>query len=173
MANKNIRSLSYRKGLDDNLLENIADLSKSDSSKEDFQELAKRFLIDDSVVFGTSSFYDFTREENRNKKIHVCNGTACMVAKSQVNVKNLIKNHFKEDEIGHAACVGHCHTNAAFMFNDKTYSASTNEDIENVLSNKSSISSENSYYVGCNTTPILTSKIEESIKELIINIDNR
>ncbi len=162
MANKNIRSLSYRKGLDDNLLENIADLSNSDGTKEDFKELAKRFLIDDSVVAGTTSFYDFTKEENRNKKVHVCSGTACMVAKSQSKVNNLLKDHFKDEEIGHAACVGHCHTNAAFMFNDKTYSASTKENIENiVIKNISSSAVENSYYVGCNTTPILTSKVKD------------
>lgn len=165
MANKNIRSLSYRKGLEDNLLENITDLSKSDSSKEDFQDLAKRFLIDDSVVAGTASFYDFTRKENRNKKVHVCSGTACMVAKSQDNVNKLLEGHFKKEEIGHAACVGHCHTNAAFMFDDKTYSASTKEDIKNiVVNNISSSTVENSYYVDCNTTPILTTDIN-NIKE--------
>ena len=68
MANKNIRSLSSRKGLEDNLFENIAQLSHKKGSKEEFQELSKRFMIDDSVVVGTASFYDFTREENRNKK---------------------------------------------------------------------------------------------------------
>jgi len=171
MANKNIRSLSYRKGLDDNLLENIAEISQSDGSKKDFQELAKRFMIDDSVVFGTSSFYDFTREENRNKKIHVCNGTACMVANSQSNVNSLLKNHFKEEEIGHAACVGHCHTNAAFMFNDKTYSATTKQDIDSVISHKANANCENSYYVGCNTTPILTAKIDNISKFYALSND--
>ena len=56
MANKNIRSLSSRKGLDDNLFENISNLSHQNASKEKFQELSKRFMIDDSVVFGTASF---------------------------------------------------------------------------------------------------------------------
>ena len=70
MANKNIRSLSSRKELEDNLFENIADLSHKNEPKSAFQKLAKRFMIDDSVVVGTASFYDFTRGENRNKKIH-------------------------------------------------------------------------------------------------------
>lgn len=160
MANKNIRSLSYRKGLEDNLLENISDLSNSNASKEKFQDLAKRFLIDDSVVVGTASFYDFTREENRNKKVHVCSGTACMVAKTQSNVNSILENHFKKEEIGHAACVGHCHSNSAFMFDDKTYSASSIEDVNDiVVNNVSSSAVENSYYVGCNTTQILTAEI--------------
>lgn len=159
MANKNIRSLSSRKELDDNLFENIADLSLNHSTKEDFQNLAKRFMIDDSVVFGTASFYDFTREENRHKKIHVCSGTACMVANSQTNLHENLGNHFEEKEIGHAACVGRCHTNSAFMYNHKTYSASSKKELTTIISDKKY--QENDYQIGCNSTPILTSKIED------------
>ena len=61
MANKNIRSLSSRKGLEDNLFERIADLSGKNANEEDFHELSKQFMIDDSVVFGTASFYDFIK----------------------------------------------------------------------------------------------------------------
>ncbi len=160
MANKNIRTLSSRKELNDNLFENIADLSHKNASKEKFQALAKKFLIDDSVVVGTASFYDFTREENRNKKIHVCSGTACMVAKSQSSLHKNLTKHFSEDEIGHAACVGHCHSNNAFMLDDKTYSAHSEEDLENVLSQKEVSSCINNYNIDCNTTPILTSEIQ-------------
>jgi NADH-quinone oxidoreductase subunit F len=162
MANKNIRILSSRKGLNDNLFENIADLSKKNASKEEFQDLAKRFMIDDSVIFGTSSFYDFTREGNRNKKIHVCSGTACMIAKTQDNLIGLLKNHFETEHIGHAACVGRCHTNSAFMFEDNTYSAGTKEELNQILSSSTQPKvQENEYNIGCNTTPILTSKIED------------
>ena len=158
MANKNIRALSSRKELDDNLFENIADLSKKNASKKEFQKLAKRFLIDDSVIAGTASFYDFTREESRNKKIHICNGTACMTAKSQSNLHKNIGKHFSEEEIGHAACVGRCHTNNAFMYEGKTFSALSEEEILSIISEKKR--QENSYEIGCNTTPILTIKIE-------------
>lgn len=159
MANKNIRSLSSRKELDDNLFENIADLSHKNAPKSDFQELAKRFMIDDSVIAGTASFYDFTRESNRNKKIHVCSGTACMVAKTQNKLHQHLENHFDKDEIGHAACVGRCHTNNAFMYNDNTYSAQDENELNSIIENKKY--QENKYSVGCNTTPILTSKIED------------
>jgi len=158
MANKNIRSLSSRKELDDNLFENISELSRKNASKEEFQELSKRFMIDDSVVFGTSSFYDFTREENRNKKIHICSGTACMVAKSQSNLNENVKKHFNKEEIGHAACVGRCHSNGSFMYDNKTYSASNEKELAKILSGKEY--QENEYRIDCNTTPILTSKIE-------------
>ena len=162
MANKNIRTLSSRKELDDNLFENISDLSQKNASKEEFQELAKRFMIDDSVVFGTSSFYDFTREENRTKKIHVCSGTACMVAKSQNNLTSSLENHFNPEQIGHAACLGRCHSNSAFMFENNTYSANTKEELEQILSASTRSKVQvNNYNVGCNTTPILTAKIED------------
>ncbi|NOR29244.1 MAG: formate dehydrogenase [Lutibacter sp.] len=158
MANKNIRTLSSRKELDDNLFENISDLSQKNASKEDFQELAKHFLIDDSVITGTASFYDFIREENRAKKIHICNGTACMTAKTQTSLHKNISTHFSEEEIGHAACVGRCHTNNAFMFQGKTFSASNEKELTNIISEKKQ--QENNYKIGCNTTPILTSKIK-------------
>ncbi len=158
MANKNIRTLSSRKELKDNLFENIAGLSHKNASNEEFQELAKRFLIDDSVVVGTASFYDFTREENRNKKVHICSGTACMTAKTQDNLRKNLENHFAEEEIGHAACVGRCHTNSAFMFDEKTYTAENKEQLNKII--KAKEYKVNQYNVDCNTTPILTSKIE-------------
>lgn len=159
MANKNIRTLSSRKELNDNLFENISALSHKNASKSDFQELSKQFLIDDSVVFGTSSFYDFIKEENRNKKVHICNGTACMVAKTQLNLHENLANHFEEKEIGHAACVGRCHSNSAFMYENNTYSITSKNELTTLVATKNY--QENSYTIGCNTTPILTSKIED------------
>ncbi len=159
MANKNIRSLSYRKELNDNLFENIADLSHKNALKSDFQELAKRFMIDDSVVAATASFYDFTRESNRNKKIHVCSGTACMVANTQNSLHKNLEDHFDKEEIGNAACVGRCHTNNAFMYNDNTYSAHSENELNSIIDNKKH--QENKYNIACNTTPILTAEIED------------
>ena len=159
MANKNIRTLSSRKELDDNLFENIATASQKENSKEELQHLSKRFMLDDSVVLGTSTFYDFTREENKNKKIHVCSGTACLVAKSQSSLHQNLESHFQPDEIGHAACVGRCHSNNAFMFDDKTHNASTKEELD-IIINKNEYQ-KNEYKVAANTTPILTSTIDD------------
>lgn len=158
MANKNIRTLSFRKELEENLFENIAKASQKENSKEELQELAKTFMVDDSVVLGTSTFYDFTRETNKNKKVHVCSGTACMVANSQNDLNKTLEKHFSSDQIGHAACVGRCHTNNAFMYDDKTYNASSSEEVENIIKNKKH--QINNYNVAANTTPILTSKID-------------
>lgn len=159
MANKNIRSLSYRKGLDDNLFENIADLALQNASQEDYHELAARFMIDDSVVLGTASFYDFLKPENRNKTVYVCNGTACMVARTQDKLIENCKSLLDETEIGHAPCLGHCHENSAFLYADKTYSAKTKDDLNKILENDED--RKNTYHIACNSTPILTSSIED------------
>ncbi len=161
MANKNIRALSSRKGLENNLFENIADLSKSDASEEDFQLLSKKFMVDDSVVFGTASFYDFTKEEERNKRIRVCNGTACMVAGTQSKVESLLHEDFDKDTIGHIACIGHCHSNGAIMHKDHTYSVSSKNELDTILALKDAKRQiENSYHIEANTEPILTGKID-------------
>ncbi|MDT0554332.1 NADH-ubiquinone oxidoreductase-F iron-sulfur binding region domain-containing protein [Urechidicola vernalis] len=169
MANKNIRSLSSRKGLDDNLFENIAELSSKQTSESEFKELAKRFMVDDSVIFGTASFYDFTREQNRAKKIHVCSGTACMVAGKQSEVSSKLKSHFKDEHIGHAACVGRCHSNNALMYNDKTFSIGSGTDLNKILN--SEINQENEYHIESNCTPILTSKIKNLQEFYNLSVD--
>ena len=158
MANKNIRSLSYRKELDDNLFENVAELAKKSADQEEFHELAERFIIDDSVVFGTASFYDFLKPENQGKIVHVCNGTACMVANTQNQLSKNLTEIVGDDKVGHVPCLGHCHHNNAFMYDDKTYSADSTEQLQNII--KSKDYQGNSYHINCNTTPILTSNID-------------
>jgi len=162
MANNNIRALSDRKGLENNLFEKIAHLSKSNASEESFQELSKKFMIDDSVVFGTASFYDFIKEDERNKSIRVCNGTACMVAGTQENIQSLLEDNFQQDKIGHVACIGHCHSNGAVMYKDHTYSVKSDEDFRKIRSLKENERQlENSYHIDSNTEPILTGKIDD------------
>ena len=158
MANKNIRALSYRKELDDNLFEKVAKLAKKKASQDEFHELAERFMIDDSVVLGTASFYDFLKPENQNKTVHVCNGTACLVAGTQKKLSENLENFMDADKIGHAPCLGHCHHNNAFMYDDKTYSANNTEQLKKVISTKEY--QDHLYHVDCNTTPILTIKID-------------
>jgi len=158
MANKNIRSLSYRKELDDNLFEKVTQLAQKPASQEEFHELAERFMIDDSVVLGTASFYDFLKPENQNKTVFVCSGTACMVAGTQEKLTNNIKKLVDPDKIGHVPCLGHCHQNSAFLFDDKTYSCNDLKQLKKVISAKEY--QENVYNVDGNSKPILTSAIK-------------
>ncbi|MBS3993282.1 MAG: NAD(P)H-dependent oxidoreductase subunit E, partial [Bacteroidetes bacterium] len=159
MANKNIRSLSARKEFEVNLFEHISNLSLKNASEEAFHQLAKDFQIDDSVVYGTASFYDFIKPENRNKKVYVCSGTACLVAGTQEKVQQHLEDHYHKDEIGHVACVGRCHENSAFMIGDKVYSATTPEAVAAIV--QQNPLQQNNYAVGCNTIPILTEPIND------------
>lgn len=162
MANNNIRALSDRKGLENNLFEKIAELSKKNATEESFQELSKQFMIDDSVVFGTASFYDFIKEDERNKSIRVCNGTACMVAGTQARVQSLLEETFEQENIGHVACIGHCHSNGAVMYKDHTYSVKSAAHFREILLLKENERQlENTYHVESNTEPVLTGKIDD------------
>lgn len=51
-------------------------------------------------LYGTASFYDLTRPENRGRKVFVCNGTACRMAGTQERLKSELQKHFSEEEIG-------------------------------------------------------------------------
>ena len=157
MVNENIRALSARKELDKNLFSEIASSVKSKSAAESLKKLAAEFLLDESVVFASSSFYDFLKEENREQKVHVCNGTACMTAGTQDALSQELAKHFKSNEIGHASCLGHCHSNSAFMLDGKTYSANDPATIAKIVAEKPDI--ENKYRIGANGLKILTGDI--------------
>jgi len=160
---KNIRALSYRKELDDNLFEEIVKVKEKNNGLADqgLKSLSGKYLVGKSVVLGTSTFYDFLKEENLKKKIHVCNGTACLVSGKQVQLKDKLLKYYSEDEIGHVACVGRCHENSSVLYQGKTYSCHSDEDLEELIKTKSK-SYENQYTVGANLeNPILISEIED------------
>ncbi len=140
---KNLSELSGRKGLTNNLFERIGDaaLENGTPSAEALEKLAKEFLIGIGNTYGTASFYDFTKEENQGKKVYICNGSACVCAGKQNEVKNELKKHFKPNEIGHMTCLGRCYENAAFHYNGKNYSGNDIEQISNLKSQTNSLPS--------------------------------
>jgi NADH-quinone oxidoreductase subunit F len=121
---KNISELSSRKGLKYNLFEEIGNAAKTTGtpSEKKLEQLAKEFLVGNAITYGTASFYDFTKPENQNKKVYVCNGSACLCAGTQEKVTKSLENHFAADEIGHMTCLGRCYENSAFHYNGKNYS---------------------------------------------------
>ena len=121
MSDKNKRSLSYRKEPEKNLFEQISHLAKTNAPEREFQALADSYLMDVSVPYSTATFYDFLRPGNTGHKIRICNGTACMIAGTQKKLTRQAEEIFDKDEIGHATCLGHCHSNSAFMYRNKTY----------------------------------------------------
>lgn len=129
---KNLSELSARQGLKNNLFEKLA----SNSSKQD---IADEFLIGTASVTGTISFYDFLKDENKHKKVYLCNGSACLCAGKQDKLKQQIIQHFEDSEIGHMTCLGRCHENAAFHYQGKNYSNLNQDQIDAVLADKTNI----------------------------------
>ena len=86
---KNLGELSGRKGLKTNLFEalGIAAADTGAPSVEKMETLAGEFLMGKANVYGTASFYDFLKEDNKGKKVFVCNGSACMTAGTQEALK--------------------------------------------------------------------------------------
>ncbi len=133
---KNITHLSARKGLDNNLFDRFGQLVQDSGTinKEELEALCDEFLIGTSSAYGTITSYDFLKPENQNKKIYLCNGSACLCAGTQGSLKEKIMMHFTEEEMGEMCCLGRCHENHAFHYNGVNYSGSSVERIEDILS---------------------------------------
>jgi NADH-quinone oxidoreductase subunit F len=157
---KNLSELSGRKGLNKNLFEElgIAALATGSPSQEKLESIREEFLVGKSTVYGTVSFYDFLKEDNKGKKVYVCNGSACMLAGTQNSLHKKLEGHFAPEEIGEMCCLGRCHENNAFYLDGKNYSGDDIDDIEAIKTNKK-LTSE-TYQVACKGTPILTAAYE-------------
>jgi NADH:ubiquinone oxidoreductase subunit F (NADH-binding)/NADH:ubiquinone oxidoreductase subunit E len=135
---KNITSLSGRpdKELNDPLWERLqqaADANEGSPAAEQLTQMADDFLIGEAVAYGTSSFYDFLRRENKGVKAYLCNGSTCLVAGTQDKVHHELRKHFKAEEIGHMCCLGRCHENSAFNVGGRNYSGDEVDGIEAIL----------------------------------------
>ena len=173
---KNLSSLSGRKGLTDNLFERIGELSEKNGApdKQDLQKLAEEFLVGPANVYGSSTFYDFTRPENQGKKVYVCNGTACMVAGTQDGLKKELAKHFAPEEIGEMCCLGRCHENGAFFYDGRNYSARSAEEIGRIAG-KSTRDGLDRYHVKAHGKALLTAafpSLEECRSQLNSMIKN-
>ena len=153
---KNLSELSGRKGLEDNLFDRMGKLAQQDGTpdKEELDRLADEFLIGSANAYGTATFYDFLKPENKGKKAYVCNGTACVCAGTQDKVVDELKNHFEADEIGHMTCLGRCHENSAFHYDGKNYSGDEISNMNRIVSDKNG--NQDTYNVEANGTTILT-----------------
>lgn len=176
---KNISELSGRKGLDKNLFEELgkAAATQGTPDAESLERIRNEFLVGKSTVYGAVSFYDFLKPENRGKKVYVCNGSACMCAGTQNEIKNQLSKHFKDDEIGEMCCLGRCHENAAFWYNGKNYSGQDFTQLEKIISGQGK--GREYYHVGHSGTPVLTKDYSEPLshykvlrKALFTSTDN-
>jgi len=145
---KNLSELSFRKGLQDNLFESLGAAARQNGSPSasELDRLAKAFLIGKSSVYGTASFYDFLKEDNKGKKAYVCNGTACVCAGKQEQVHQKLEQHFSADQIGHMTCLGRCHENSAFHLGGENYSGQDIDRLDDLV--KGETLNADQYHVG-------------------------
>ena len=87
---RNISKLSGRKGLKDNLFQRMIDVTGKSTNGKEIKQLAEEYHVGMSTIHGAESFYEFLRPEHRSKKAFVCNGSACMCAGTQDNLKKKI-----------------------------------------------------------------------------------
>ena len=156
---ENLSALSGRKGLDNNLFEKLVEGAKESGTPtpELLGDLAEEFLMGKAITYGSASFYDFLKPDHKGKKVHVCNGSACLLANSQDNVIDGLKSQFKEEEIGHMCCLGRCYENAAFQFNGQNYSGSDIDNLSEIISEPGDY--DNSYVLKSELSkPVLTGK---------------
>ena len=153
----NLSELLGRKGLKENLFDKLGQLAKPEGSpsEETLAKLADEFLIGKANAFGTASFYDFLKPENKGKKVYVCNGTACVCAGTQEKVIDSLKDKFEANEIGHMTCLGRCHENSAFHYNGKNYSGNAVSNLNAIIDSKSALNQDN-YNVKASGKQILT-----------------
>ena len=133
----NLSLLSGRKGLDNNLFERMVQGAKENGTPDEelLRQLAEEFLMGKAVTYGAASFYDFLKPAHRGVKVHVCNGSACMLAGTQEAVQEKLAAHFSKEEIGHMCCLGRCYENSAFQLNGHNYSGSDLDNLDEILQN--------------------------------------
>ncbi|MBE9490926.1 MAG: NAD(P)H-dependent oxidoreductase subunit E, partial [Bacteroidetes bacterium] len=152
----NLSELLGRKGISNNLFDRLGQVALPGGSPSDeaLAKLADEFLIGKANTFGTASFYDFLKPENKGKKVYVCNGTACVCAGTQDNVIAALKTKFEANEIGHMTCLGRCHENSAFHYNGKNYSGDALENLNNIIDSDSNLN-QDKYHVKASGKTIL------------------
>lgn len=166
---KNLSHLSGRKGLQENLFEELGIIAQPTGTvpTEELDRLKNEFLFGTANLYGTVTFYDFLKPENQHKKVYVCNGTACLCAGTQPKVTEKLAEFFNPNEIGEMCCLGRCHENAAFHHDGINYSG---EDGMTVFKNRKTnfnVVPSDQYYIGHSGQTVLVSSDES--REFAVN----
>lgn len=158
---KNLSELSGRKGLDQILFNKLGEISAKSGTPDqaDMKKLAEEYLMGNANIYGAASFYDFTREENKGKKIYICNGSACLCAGTQDTLKDKLEEQFKPEEIGEMCCLGRCHENSAFHYNGLNYSGNAIDYLK--AGTIAPDTNEDSYHTGNIGTPVVNMPFED------------
>jgi NADH-quinone oxidoreductase subunit F len=114
---KNLRGLSSRRGLTDSLYDSIADASADGGADGKLMTVAEEFMTGHAAVLSSGTFYDFLQPSHHGKKVFICDGTACLTSGKSEEVRRNLLQKYRTDEIGLMTCLGHCHSNDAFLVN--------------------------------------------------------
>ncbi len=153
---KNLSELSGRKGLRENLFEELGISAKATGTPDQdaMDKLSDEFLFGTANVYGAVTFYDFLKPDNKGKKVYVCNGSSCMTAGTQEDVKEKLSQFYSPDEIGEMCCLGRCHENSSFHANGSNFSGTDILHVEKIISDD--LITKEKYNVGSSGSPILT-----------------
>ena len=130
---KNISKLSGRIGLKNNLFQKLSERSLNSNNGNGMKELADRYHVGVSTIHGAESFYEFLRPEHRAKKAFVCNGSACMCAGTQGNLKKKLQEKLGKDKVGEMFCLGYCYENHAFHYDGENYAGNDINKIDQIV----------------------------------------
>jgi len=130
---KNISKLSGRIGLKNNLFQKISERSLGSKNGESIEALAEKYNMGVSTIHGAESFYEFLRPSHREKKAFVCNGSACMCAGTQKNLKSKLENKLGKDKVGEMFCLGYCYENHAFHYNGQNFAGEDINKIDQII----------------------------------------
>ncbi len=103
------------------------------------KEIADEYKMGLSTIHGAESFYEFLRPSHREKKAFVCNGSACMCAGTQENLKNKLKDKLGKDKVGEMFCLGYCYENNAFHYNGENYAGKDINEIDKIINGETII----------------------------------
>jgi NADH-quinone oxidoreductase subunit F len=153
---KNLSHLSGRKGLNQNLFDQLGIAARATGTPDQatLDQLQNEFLFGKANIFGTVTFYDFLKSENKGKKVYVCNGSSCRTAGTQAHVKEKLSQHFTSEEMGEMCCLGRCHENSSFHYDGHNYSGADIQNIDKIIQNKST--RKDNYNVACSGNPVIT-----------------
>ncbi len=130
---KNISKLSGRVGLKNNLFQKISERSLKSKKDEGMKSLADEYNMGVSTIHGAESFYEFLRPSHREKKAFICNGSACMCAGTQKNLKNKLESKIGKGKVGEMFCLGHCYENHAFHYDGENYAGEDINMIDKII----------------------------------------
>ncbi len=171
---KNLRGLSSRRGLTDSLYDTIAGVSADGGADGKLIAVADEFMTGHAAVLSAASFYDFLQPSHHGKKVFMCDGTACLTSGKSEKVRQTLLEKYREDEIGLMTCLGHCHSNDAFLVNGEirligsggqpeTMRVSSNADMSALITPAGAIKEYYSLAYGW------TGKEEEALRELEVS----